>query len=212
MSLPVIIIGAGGHSKVLIDALQLSCHKIIGIVDTDPDKKGTSILGIPVIGDDEIVCSYSPETIQLVNGIGSTALPLLRQSIFETFRKKGYMFASVIHPSAVIASCVEIAEGVQIMAGAVIQPGCFVGLNTIINTRASVDHDCSIGEHVHLSPGVTLSGNVGIGDGSHIGTGATVIQGIGIGSGCLVAAGAVVVSNINDNATVYGVPAKEAKH
>jgi UDP-perosamine 4-acetyltransferase len=95
------------------------------------------------------------------------------------------------------------------MAGAVIQSGSRIGINSIINTRASVDHDCVIGNHVHISPGVTLSGGVEIGTCSHIGTGSTVIQGIVIGNSCLAAAGAVVTKDVIAGVKVRGVPARE---
>ena len=95
------------------------------------------------------------------------------------------------------------------MAGVVIQPGSRIGKNSIVNTKASVDHDCIIGDHVHISPGVTLSGGVTVGSTVHIGSGATIIQGMRIGDNCLVAAGAVVISPLLDSVTVAGVPAKE---
>jgi len=208
MKLPVIVVGAGGHAKVLIDALKLCSCEVIGIVDADPHKKGVHILGIPVIGNDEIVFSHNPDSVLLANGLGSVAKMSLRQRTFERFQLQGYHFTSVIHPSAVIASDVELAEGVQIMAGAVIQAGCKINANSIVNTRASVDHDCHIGAHVHIAPGVTLSGGVSVGDASHIGTGATVIQGVTIGKECLVAAGSVLLHDISEGITVMGVPAR----
>lgn len=209
MSLPVIILGAGGHAKVLIEALLQSGNLIAGIVDPDPKLAGVEIFGVPVLGGDDVVNDLPPSEIQLVNGLGSVGLPFKRQQIFERFKGMGYKFATVVHPSAVVASDVELGEGVQIMAGVVIQPGCRIGINSIINTSASVDHDCIVGDHVHISPGVTLSGGVSVEAGSHIGTGATVIQGISIGSGCLIAAGAVVIKDIADGAMVRGVPARE---
>lgn len=209
MSLPVIILGAGGHAKVLIDALLAVSAVIAGIVDPDPTLVGIKILGVPVLGGDAVVNEYPPSEIRLVNGLGSVGLPVNRQQLFEKFKGMGYKFATVIQPSAVIASGVVLGEGAQVMAGAVIQPGCRIGINSIINTRASVDHDCITGDHVHISPGVTLSGAVVVGACSHIGTGATVIQGISIGYGCLVAAGAVVTKDISDGAKVRGVPARE---
>lgn len=209
MSLPVIILGAGGHSKVLIEALLVSSAVIVGIVDPNPALVGTKVLGAPVLGGDEIVNEYPPSQVHLVNGLGSVGLPANRQQLYERFKSLGYTFATVVHPSAVVASDVVLCEGAQVMAGAVIQPGCRIGANSIINTRASVDHDCIIGDHVHISPGVTFSGGVTVGACSHIGTGATVIQGISIGSGCLVAAGAVVTKDIADGAKVRGVPARE---
>lgn len=210
MSLPVIILGAGGHSKVLIEALLVSSAVITGIVDPNQILVGANILGVPVLGGDDIVVDeFAPSQIQLVNGLGSVGLPIIRQQLYNKFKGLGYYFATVVHPSAVVASDVVLGEGAQVMAGAVIQPGCSIGINSIINTRASVDHDCIIGDHVHISPGVTLSGGVAVGACSHIGTGATVIQGISISNGCLVAAGAVVTKDISDGAKVRGVPARE---
>lgn len=209
MSKPIIILGAGGHAKVLIEALRQSGRTISGLLTTDPTLSGSNILGIPVLGSDEVINSFSPYDIRLVNGLGSVDLPLNRQRIFERFNCMGYKFATSIHPSAVIATDVLLGEGVQVMAGSVIQPGCRIGNNSIINTRASVDHDCTIGDHVHIAPGVTASGSVRIGSGSHIGTGATLIQGVAIGNGCLIAAGALVVKDICDGAKARGVPAKE---
>lgn len=209
MSITYIIIGAGGHSKVLIEALRASSADIKGIVDSNPKLADTRILGIPVLGGDGVVDEFAPSQVRLVNGVGSIGLTLKRQQVFEKFKDKGYSFDTVVHPSAVVASDVELGEGAQVMAGAVIQPGCRIGTDSIINTRASVDHDCIIGNHVHIAPGVTLSGGISVGSGSHIGTGATVIQGISIGSCCLIAAGAVVIKDIVDGAKVRGLPARE---
>ena len=194
---------------MLIDALLASSGVIVGIVDPNPALAGTKILGVPVLGGDDVVDEYPPSQVQLVNGLGSVGLPIKRQQLFEKFKGLGYNFAAVVHPTAVVASDVVLSEGVQVMAGAVIQPGCRIGINSVINTRASVDHDCIISDHVHISPGVTLSGGISVGVCSHIGTGATVIQGISIGNGCLVAAGAVVTKDIADGAKVRGVPARE---
>jgi UDP-perosamine 4-acetyltransferase len=209
MSLPVIVIGAGGHAKVLIDSLLRSSVTITGIVDPSPELKGKELLGVAILGGDEIVDTYRPTEILLVNGLGSVGIPAKRREIYDTFKAKGYSFAPVVHPSAIIATDVVISEGAQIMAGAVIQPGSCIGSNAIINTRASVDHDCTIGDHVHVAPGVTVSGGVSIGDGSHVGTGVTLIQGVSLGRSCLVAAGAVVIKNIVDGGMVRGVPARE---
>ena len=208
MNLPVLVLGAGGHAKVLIEALLASSAVIAGILDPEPSLAGTSLLGVPVLGGDQIVADFSTSGILLVNGMGSVGLPIRRQRLYEHFRGKGYKFASVVHPSAIIASDAELNAGAQVMAGSIIQPGCRIGCNAIINTKASVDHDCLIGDHVHISPGVTLSGGVRIGAGCHLGTSATVIQGITIGMGSLVAAGAVVVSNVDSNTMVKGLPAR----
>ncbi len=209
MSLPLLILGAGGHAKVLINTLQIQSKTIIGITDPDNSRHGLTILNIPVIGNDDMALQYAPETVKVVNGLGSVKPPIRRKQLFNKFKNKHYHFTSVIHPSTIIAAGVKISEGSQVMAGTIIQPGCFIGQNTIINTGALIDHDCRIGDHCHISPGATLSGNVSIGDGTHVGTGATVIQNITIGPNCLVAAGSVIVKNIGNGKKVKGVPATE---
>ncbi len=209
MNLPLIIIGAGGHAKVLIGSLRSANAPVLGLTDADPVKRGTTVMGISVLGDDSLISEHRPGTVLLVNGIGSIDRPIKRAGVFEQFKRKGYTFATVVHPSAVVATDIVLPEGVQMMAGAVIQPSTSFGSNVIVNTRASVDHDCLIGDHVHIAPGATISGGVRIGAGTFIGAGATVVQGITIGCGCLVAAGAVVVTDIRDGASVRGVPAEE---
>lgn len=211
MSMPVIVIGGGGHARVLIDALLASSVTVAGIADPDPSLVSTKILGVPVLGGDEIISSFPAGEIRLVNGIGSVGVLERRKLLFEKFKNMGYIFSSVIHPTAVIANTVELGEGVQVMAGAVIQTGSRIGMNSIINTRSSVDHDCIIGDHSHIAPGVTLSGEVTIGKGSHIGTGATLIQGVCIGEMALVGAGSLVLKKVLSGSTVMGVPARMVK-
>lgn len=208
MSHPVVILGAGGHAKVLVEALLASAKAIVGVVDPDPALAGRTVHGIPIIGNDDEVMKYPKDSVCLVNGMGSVGCLFRRRELFERFKAKGYTFVPVVHPSAVIASGVELGEGAQVMAGAVIQPGCRIGANTILNTRTSIDHDCRIGDHVHVAPGTVFSGDVSVGNTSHIGPGVTIIQGIAIGQGCVVGAGSVVLKNIPDGVTAYGVPAK----
>lgn len=208
MNYPVIILGAGGHAKALIDILLMNNTKIIGITVSKESMRDSNLYDIPIIGYDEKILDFSSDSILLINGIGTTRSELRRKIVFEHFMGLGYQFGSVIHPSSIISKMAKLSKGVQVMAGSVIQIGSSIGSNTIINTKASVDHDCKIGNHVHIAPGVTLSGGVVIGENSHIGTGATVIQNIKIGENATIAAGSVVIRNIPNNKTVKGVPAK----
>jgi len=203
---PVIIIGAGGHARVLFDCLRLKGVNVLGMLDKEGADNGNADL--PIIGDDSAISAYPGDTVELVNGLGSVGNMNLRTGIFSRFKNLGYHFRSVIHPSAIIAHDCELGEGVQVLAGAVINTGTKIGADTIVNTGAIVDHECIVGSHVHIAPGGTLSGGIHIGDGTHIGTGATIIQGINIGSHALVAAGAVVVKNVPDGKKVKGVPAR----
>lgn len=195
---PVILLGAGGHAKVLLDILLEQNAEILGIAEKDGVERLTDLYGIPIIGSDSDVECYSSDGIELVNGIGSVASTTLRQSLYEKFKRQGYRFRQVIHPRAVISRWTKLGEGVQIMAGAVINIGTCIGDNSIINTNASVDHDCKIGAHVHIAPGVTLSGGVEVGDSCHIGTGASVVQGVKIGECAFIEAGGIVVNSLGN--------------
>jgi UDP-perosamine 4-acetyltransferase len=208
MDNPIIILGAGGHAKSVIEALRLCNKNIIGITTVE-DYPKKEFKGIPILGNDDQIEKFLPANVYLVNAIGSTSTTEHRKNIFYHFKKKGYNFMDVIHPSAVVSSEATLGEGVQIMAGAIVQSDCSIGENTIINTKASLDHDCVIGAHVHIAPGTTLSGNVLIKNQVHIGTGAVIIQGICVGSNSLIGAGAVVIQNVESGKKVVGVPAKE---
>lgn len=206
---PVLVLGAGGHAKVVIDALQAMEAEILGAVDADPATHGSSVLGVPVLGGDELVQGRAPNDVALVNAVGSVRPASRRNDLYRHFREKGYSFFSVIHPSAIIGGDVDIAEGVQVLAGAVIHPGCRIGANAVINFHTSLDHDCVIGAHAHIAPGAGLSGGVTIGDDGFIGAGATVIQYTCVGAGALVAAGATVVKDVPEGVRVAGVPARK---
>ncbi len=206
MSLPVLIIGAGGHARVLIEALAKSGTAMLGCVAKEAPACGSLL--IPFLGDDEALYSHAPSSVVLVNGIGSIARPDLRRDIFLRFKQKGYRFGVVAHPAAILPSEVVLGEGAQVMAGVILQPGCRIGDNVIVNTGAVVDHDCRIGAHAHIAPGAVLSGDVTVGEGAHVGTGARVIQGVEIGAGAVVGAGAAVVRDVPPGAKVAGVPAR----
>ena len=203
MNKPIILLGSGGHAKVLLDILRRSGVKLLGIVD--PHREPTSLwANYPVLGHDNVVYDYAPDTIELINGIGSLPGDLgIRQQIYARFKASGYQFRSVIDPLAFIAAEVVLAEGVQIMAGAIVQPGATIGVNSIINSGSIIEHDCQLGLDVHIAPGVVLSGGVSVGDRVHIGTGASVIQNITIGHDSLIGAGAVVTCHIANHQIVY---------
>ncbi|RPI72710.1 MAG: acetyltransferase [Desulfobacteraceae bacterium] len=208
MTLPVILIGAGDHAKVLLSTLKALNREVLGLTDSQKLSGANPQSGFSVLGSDDQILNYAPEVIDLINGIGSIVSMQKRSDIYLKFKRSGYSFATVVHPSALIMDDVRLGEGVQIMAGAVIQSGCLIGANSIINTGAVVDHDCRIGEHVHVAPGAVLSGGVRIDSRTHIGTGAVVIQGIKIGRDAIIGAGAVVVRDIPDGVQALGVPAK----
>ena len=206
-ALPVIVLGVGGHARVLIATLRLIGARIVGCSGHDTTRPASIPVDIDFLGGEDAVFDRPPASVYLVNGLGSVASGGRRDAAFDRFKAKGYRFAQVVHPAAVMASSIALGEGIQIMAGAIVQPGCSIGDNTLINIRAAVDHDCLIGSHVHIAPGAVLSGGVSVGNCAHIGTGATVIQGIAVGEGSLVAAGATVIEPVADHVAVAGMPA-----
>lgn len=207
-AMPVIVIGAGGHGKVLVNTLRMLGRHILFVTDDSAEHHGKMVGGAEVRGSDELINAFDPDTVELINGVGSVNRPRARKEVFNRYKYRGYRFATVIHPAAVVAASAEIAQGAQIMSGAVVQSSALIGANTILNTRCSVDHDCVIGAHTHLAPGVTLSGTVSVGQMCHIGTAATVIQGINVSHEAMIAAGAVVIRDVHSGASVCGVPAR----
>jgi sugar O-acyltransferase (sialic acid O-acetyltransferase NeuD family) len=206
LELPVIVIGGGGHAKVLISALLLDRRKVLGFVDLNP--AASPVLGVKCLGSDTVALAHAPGDVKLVNGVGSVGPGAIRRNVYERFRREGYFFASVVHPSAIVAPEVQMEDGVQIMAGAILQSGSSVGSNAIVNTGAIIDHDCVVGAHVHIAPRAVLSGGVHVEPGAHIGTGACIIQGVTIGAASVVGAGAVVIRDVPAGVTTVGVPAK----
>ncbi|RLA94465.1 MAG: hypothetical protein DRG83_19700 [Deltaproteobacteria bacterium] len=203
---PLLIYGASGHAKVIIDIIEREGrYEIKGLIDDNPKKSGENFFGYPIIGGGEILGDATYHDHWILLAIGGN---LTRKKIWDRLRSLGYKFASAIHPSAQIGRDVRIGEGTVVMANVVINPSTRVGRNAIINTGATVDHDCDIGDFVHISPGAHLAGGVSVGELTHDGIGASVIHGVKIGKKAIIGAGAVVISDVPDGVTVVGVPAE----
>lgn len=198
----VIIIGSGGHAQVLLDTLILLEADILGLTDANQSLHGKSIMGYPILGGDSFILEHSAHDVELVNGVGFIKNPQIKTNIFKVFDKEGYTFRSVIHPFSHVSPHAVLGEGVQVMAGAIIQANAVIGHNCIINTKASIDHDCIIGHHCHIAPGATLSGAVKVGQQTLIGVGATIKQGVIIGEQSIVGAGSTILKDIRESTTV----------
>lgn len=210
MNPPIIIIGGGGHARVLAEVLMRREENILGF--TDPDASATLFEGIPHLGSDKTILDHRPEDILLINGLGSVSDNSARQALFATFTTKAYRFATLTHPDAILSSMdLQIGQGCQILAGTVIGPGAHLKDNVLINSRAVVEHDCQIGSHTHVSPGAIICGNCHIEEAAYIGAGAVVIQGVTIGAGAVIAAGAVVIHDVPANTLMAGVPARKKR-
>lgn len=193
----MILYGASGHAKVIIDILEANGQKIDFIVDDNPAL--IELLGYEVRRN-------TGEYDEAIISIGSCEI---RKKVVEGLNVGKY--ATSVHPSAVVSPRATIEEGSVVMQGAIIQSCARIGKHCIVNTGASVDHDCEIGDFVHVAPHATVLGGVKVGEGSWIGAGAVVKQYITIGKNCMIGAGAVVLKDIPDGATVVGVPGKEKK-
>lgn len=193
-TLPIIVLGYGGHAAVIIDALQGLGRSILGAVGPAPadGARPSTLLGVPVLGDDSALEQFPAGTVALVLGVGGGNHPARRRELFDRWRARGYPFASVIHPAAVVSSHATVGEGAQIMAGAVVQARATLGTNVLVNTRASVDHDCVVGNHTHIAPGVTLCGHVAVGEGVLVGAGSVVSPACRIADNVRLRAGTLV--------------------
>ena len=204
----IILLGGGGHAKVLIDLINTSGQfEISGILDTQLEI-GTKVLNVSVLGDDDLLSGlYSKGIKNVCIAIGSVKDNARRRILFDKVKQMGFLVPYLLHPQTIISKNVHFSEGVQIMAGVNVQTDSLFKENTIINTGAIIEHDCSIGSHVHICPGAVISGGCTVGDGTFIGAGATIMQEINIGKCVTVAAGAVVVKDVPDRSMVKGVPA-----
>lgn len=208
-SMSVVLLGAGGHGRSLLGAVQDLAWPLQGCIATERPAPDLWPHGLcPWLGDDLALAALDPVPVRLLNALGSVGPTGIRRRVYEDARRQGFEFTSLLHPSAVLSGTVTMGHGVQVLAGVVLQNGAQLGENALVNTCACVDHDCVIGAHAHIAPGVTLSGGVTVGDGAHIGTGATVIQGVQIGAGAVVGAGALVLRDVPAGATVFGSPAR----
>lgn len=204
---PMIILGGGGHARVLADGLRLAGREVLGF--TAPVRQAPLAPGIDWLGDDAVLAGHDPAAVALVNGIGSVGRTTARQQLFTQLAGRGYEFAAVRHPAAIVSELdVVIGQGCQLLASSLLGPGARLGDNVLLNSRSVVEHDCWVGDHSHVATGAILCGGCHVGSGVHVGAGATVIQGITIGDGAIIAAGAVVTKNVEPLTLVAGVPGR----
>lgn len=202
MSKEVIVIGAGGHGKVIADIIIKSGDRVIGFLDDGCIEK--NILGYPILGKTEDCLKYKDK--EFFVAIGNNAV---RKKISEKYNM--LKFYTAIHPSAVIAMDVEIGEGSCVMAGVVINTSARIGKHCIINSGSVVEHDNKLADFVHLSPGAVLCGTVSVGECTHIGGGATVKNNTNISGDTVIGVGAAVVKDIDISGVYCGVPARIIK-
>lgn len=201
----LIVFGAGGHGKVVADAAE-SQGKWRAIAFVDDRWPGLQHSGAwPVIGAIARYAEVIEPGDEVIVAIGNAGV---RSALLQQLAAQGYPVATVIHPSAAVSKYARLAPGVVVFANAVVNVDAVLGVGCIVNSHAVVEHDVVLGTAVHICPGAAVAGGVSIGDQTWVGIGSAIRQGLSIGAGVMIGAGAAVVSNISDQQTVVGVPAK----
>ena len=202
----IIIVGAGGHARVVIDAVRLNKLDIHGIIDINYSEKSERINGYPLVGGFDYLDHINPKNYDIVIAIGDNDK---RDKYFSKVVKLGFNLPNIAHPTSILSKYVTIGKGVFINSGVIINSMARIGDNTIINTGAIIEHEVIIGKNCHICPGVKLTGRVHIGRNTFIGIGTSVIDHIMINENVTIGAGSVIINNIDKNLTVAGSPAKK---
>jgi UDP-perosamine 4-acetyltransferase len=201
---PVVILGAGGHAKVVVELLRACGQTIVGLLDADPTPR--QVLGVDVIGDDLRLAGLRRD------GVAHAFVALgdnrLRAEVGRRLGELGFELVNAVSPQAIVSPSVRLGAGVAIMAGAVINAEGRIDDLAIINTGAAIDHDAWIGEAAHVAPGSALAGNVTVGRRAFLGIGCSVVPGVNIGDDAIVGAGACVLRDVEAATTAVGVPAQ----
>jgi UDP-perosamine 4-acetyltransferase len=206
----VIGLGAGGHAKVLLEALEaLGGYDVVGFLDPRRELWGTEVHGVEVLGDDALLGpTYDGGVSSAFIGLGGAADTRPRRRLYELARASGFDVLRIVHPRAVVSPTARLGDGATVLAAAVVNADAHLGENVTVNTAAVVEHDCRLGDHVHVASGATLASGVDVEEGVHVGAGATVLGGTRVGAGAVIGAGAVVTADVEPGLVVVGVPAR----
>ena len=200
----IVVLGAGGHAKVAIEALRSSGWEIIGCTDVDTHQR--TVAGAPLLGDDSVLEKIRREGVRFAfPALGNNGL---RERKGKELLSVGFELPNAVAAFVAVSPSAELGRGIALFSGAAINADARIGDFAIINTNASVDHDCVIEGAAHIGPGCALAGCVKIGARSFLGVGTSVIPGISVGADCMIGAGSAVVRDIPDRKTAMGVPAR----
>jgi sugar O-acyltransferase (sialic acid O-acetyltransferase NeuD family) len=199
--------GSGGHGKVVLDiALAMDLYSGIAFIDDDRALVQKEICGYRIQGSFAELNSLNHRDCSAI--VVAIGVNQVRARCFELAKSRGWVFATLIHPTAVVSPSARLGGGTVVMPRAVVNAGAVIGENCIVNTAAVVEHDCRVSDHVHLSPGVLLGGAVTVHAYAHMGLGSIALPGSTIGERAVVGAGAVVLRSVQSGETVAGVPAR----
>jgi UDP-perosamine 4-acetyltransferase len=203
----IVIVGAGGHGKVVLEILRSAeSHRIAGFLDADSTLSDTQVAGLPVLGQINLLPRLRQQKIRgAVVAIGDNRV---RSSYAKLVVEAGLELIRAIHPTASVAQTAQIGQNVAIAAGAVVCTEVKLGDSVIVNSGAVIDHECEIGAGSHICPGALLAGRVRVGEGAFIGLGAKILPCLNVGEHATVGAGATVIRDVPPAMTVVGTPAR----
>lgn len=203
----IVVIGGGGHAKVLMSLLKKLGWEILGYTD---ERDRSAILGAPYLGDDVVLPDLlsTHQNCSAMIGLGKIDESAARAGLHGELRALGFDSPVVVSPRAAVNEEVELGIGTAVFDGVVVSSGVVAGSICILNTNSTVEHDCRLGDNVHVAPGATVCGLVAIGNDCMIGAGSTIVQGVTVCAGSLIGAGAIVVADIDIPGVYVGNPAR----
>jgi acetyltransferase EpsM len=205
----LLICGAGGFGKELVEMIQTSCsrsqYKDIFLLDSRPELVGQNVIGVPVIGDDSKLKEFDPEITEVCIAI---AKPVQRQKLVRFIKDAGFRFASIVDDAALIRPSATLGEGVIIFSHVVVACDARIGDHVVINTNALIGHDTIIGDYSVISPHAVILGDICVGEGIEIGSGAIIHPGITIGEWSKIGMGSIIYKSVTPNVVISGKPSK----
>lgn len=203
MNKTALVIGAGGHARVVGAMLHANGMKIHGFLDANYVVDSVEMIKYaPLIGRPEDITSYQPHLHQLFIAIGDNQK---RREIFQNASVAGYELPLLTHPSALIESDCSIGKAAQICIGAILSAEVSIAEGVIVNSGSSIDHECAVGAFTHIAPGAILAGRVTVGEEVFVGIGAKIAQGLHVGNGAIIGAGSIVLKDVPAGAKVLGI-------
>lgn len=198
MSDGILLLGAGGHARSCIEAIESMGLAIQGLIDR-ADLVGQQVLGYPVLGVDDDLPKLLQTGGPALVAVGQIRSPDARIRLFRRLVELGAAMPVIVARSAVVSRHATLGAGTIVMHGAIVNAAADVGNNVIVNSRALVEHDAKVGDHCHIATGAIVNGSARIGEGSFIGSGVVIGHGVTIGARCVIGAGHTVLKDCADH-------------